>query len=519
MELISTAGERRASTMSNEYGHRAVTVSAHALGTGVGTSVQEPYVELRETHSAVVLLLGDRAYKLKKPVDLGFLDFTTAERREIACRREVELNRRLAPDVYEGVGEIRGADGRTVEHLVLMRRMPDDRRLTRLVLAGEVLETDLRAVARLVAGFHTRCATTPEIAAQGTRDAVSRRWRNNIEESRRFRGSLLSGRLFDGVESLSARFLAGRSPLFADRIARRAVVDGHGDLLADDIFCLSDGPQVLDCLDFDDTLRYLDRLDDVACLAMDLERLGAPEAAAVLLAHYVELSGDPAPVSLIDHYKAYRAFMRAKVTCLRAEASPTPQSETQLLLGLAHRHLQHSAVALILVGGAPGTGKTTVSAALADRLGAVHLSSDRLRKELAGLPVETSQRTAFTEGIYSERWTERVYEELLDRAATLLGMGESVILDATWSDVAHRRTAGMVAQLTSSELHQFRCMVPAELADLRIQVRAAGPSDADVAIARAVRARFDSWPEATMVQTVHDLHQAVDAMVPLVRSC
>jgi aminoglycoside phosphotransferase family enzyme/predicted kinase len=436
--------------------------------------------------------------------------------------REVELNRRLAPDVYEGVGEIRGADGRTVEHLVLMRRMPENRRLASLVRGGAPLdhrlEDRLRAVARLVADFHTRCETGPIVSTQGTRDAVLRRWRNNIEESRVFRGRLLPGAAFDEVESMAERFLAGRTALFADRVARGAIVDGHGDLLADDIFCLPDGPRILDCLDFDDALRHLDRVDDVACLAMDLERLGSADAGALVLEHYLELSGDPAPVSLVDHYVAYRAFMRAKVTCLRADGQSNGSAEARRLLGIAHRHLRTSVVSLVLVGGGPGTGKTTTASALADALGAVHLSSDRVRKELAGLPPETPSTAAFGEGIYSESWTERTYEELLSRAAGLLAMGETVILDATWADARHRLTAGTVAQFSSSELVSFCCEAPADLTDARIAGRPPDASDADLEIAHRARDRFDPWPEATVVWTADPLKDNVGAMVRLIRS-
>ncbi|GAB7006648.1 AAA family ATPase [Nocardioides sp. AN3] len=476
----------------------------------------EQYVELRETHSAVVLLVGDRAWKLKKPVDLGFLDFSTPERREASCRREVELNRRLAPDVYQGVGEVRDAQGRTLEHLVLMRRMPSERRLARLVVAGLLGDADLWAVARSVADFHTRCDAGPAVAAEGTRDAVAHRWRDNLRQSRRFRGTLLGASAFDEVERLSGRFLDGREALFADRIARGAVVDGHGDLLADDIFCLPDGPRILDCLDFDDALRHLDRLDDVACLAMDLERLGAPDAARAFCAHYLELSGDPGPVSLLNHYIAYRAFMRAKVTCLRADDDRT-RSDAATLTCLALHHLRESAVALVLVGGAPGTGKSTAAAALADDLGAVHLSSDRLRKELAGITPTARGGAAFQEGIYTPSWTERTYRELLDRAARLLAMGETVILDATWSQQGRRDEAAAVASCTSSDLVQLQCTVSDDVAESRLATRPAGVSDADVEVARAMRARFEAWPEATRVQTAQALSDTVRAMRHRVR--
>ena len=478
---------------------------------------ERPYAAVRETHSAVVLLVGDRALKLKKPVDLGFLDFSTRARRVAACHREVELNRRLCRDVYDGVGELRDASGAMVEPLVLMRRMPDERRLARLVADGEAVDDELRAVARLVADFHSRCDNGPAVAVDGTRDAVAVRWRHNLDEARLFRGVLLPEAGFDTVERLAERFLAGRSALFDDRLARGAVVDGHGDLLADDIFCLPDGPRILDCLDFDDRLRHLDRLDDVACLVMDLERLGGPDGGRVLSDTYLQLSGDHAPSSLLHHYVAYRAFMRAKVTCLGPQHLGTGRAQAGELLEIALRHLRDGAVTLTLVGGAPGTGKTTLATGLADADGATVLSSDRIRKELAGIPAETRRASAFGQGLYAECWTDRTYEELLHRASSLLGMGESVVIDATWSTSCHRAAAADLARRASSDLVQVRCEAPARLAEERILNRVPGTSDADISTARRIRTRFDPWPEATTVPTLGSPASCVELVRRLVR--
>ncbi len=161
---------------------------------------------------------------------------------------------------------------------------------------------------------------------------------------------------------LARRFLAGREPLFDRRVAGGRIIDGHGDLLADDIYCLADGPRVLDCLDFDDRLRWLDGLDDAAFLAMDLERLGAPDLARHFTDWYAEYSGDPAPASLRHHYVAYRALVRAKIARIRAaQDEPAAGCEAQQLADIALRHLRAGAVTLVLVGGLPGTGKSTLA--------------------------------------------------------------------------------------------------------------------------------------------------------------
>ncbi|MFJ9865739.1 AAA family ATPase [Streptomyces sp. NPDC101165] len=477
-----------------------------------------PRADVRETHTAILFFVGDRVYKVKKQVDLGFLDYTAASARESACEREVTLNRRFAPDVYLGVGEFRSPDTQAPEPLVVMRRMPEGRRLSRLVRAGAAVDDVLRAVARNLAAWHADAPRGRDVAEQGTRDALSARWEAGFQQVQVLAAD---GFVLDGVtevERLVRRYLAGRKPLFDARIEQGRVVDGHGDLLADDIFCLDDGPRVLDCLEFDDHLRYVDGLDDAAFLAMDLERLGAQEAAAYFLAQYGEYSGDPAPPSLWHHYIAYRAFVRAKVSMVQArQRAPGAEAVARRLASAALRHLRASAVCLTLVGGLPGSGKSTLSGALADRLGITLLSSDRLRKELAGIPAEQSATARYGEGMYTPEWTARTYGALLDRAAALLSAGESVVLDATWSDAGQREAASRVAERTSADLVALHCHVPGDVSAARLTTRAPGASDAGPEIAAAMAATEPPWPDAVAVDTSGSLESAVAQALAAVR--
>jgi uncharacterized protein len=479
------------------------------------------WADVRETHVGVVFLLGDRAYKLKKPVTTGYLDFSTPQRRLAACRREVELNRRLAPDVYLGITSVCDvvsdvADPRSTgsadpaEYLVVMRRMPDDRRLSALMRAGAPVSEHLRSLARSVAAFHAAARRGPEITTEGGRDALHRRWAANIAEVRA-QAPVLPVDLVADVDRLSGRFLAGRERLLADRCAHDRIVDGHGDLIADDVFCLDDGPRALDCLEFDDRLRYVDGLDDVAFLAMDLERLGRPDLAETWLDAYVEFSADPAPQALHHHYVAYRAFVRAKVACLRTvQGDPSAAADAHRYAVLARSHLESGAVRLALVGGLPGTGKTTVAGALADRVGAVLLSSDRLRKELAGVDPDDDASAPYAEGLYSPARTDEVYGELLHRAEALLARGESVILDASWIHRSHRAEAEDLARRTHSDLVPVHCTAPQEVARHRLATRGRTVSDATAAIASALAADADPWPEARIVLTTGSAAHSVD---------
>ncbi|GEB57446.1 hypothetical protein GCM10017674_80750 [Streptomyces gardneri] len=487
-------------------------------GTASGTDAPLPRAAVRETHTAVVFFVGDRAYKLKKPVDLKFLDYTTVEARREACEREVALNRRFAPDVYLGVGEIRLSEAEAPEPLVAMRRMPAERRLSRLVREAVVVDDALRAVARLLATRHASASRTPEVDAQGTRDALSSRWEASFAQVREMSGEGPVPEGVEDVERLVRRYLAGRERLFEMRIEQGRIVDGHGDLLAEDIFCLDDGPRILDCLEFDDHLRYVDGLDDAAFLAMDLEQLDAPEAAAFFLARYSEYSGDPAPPSLRHHYVAYRAFVRAKVSLIQArQGAPGADLAARRLITTTLRHLRTSAVGLTLVGGLPGSGKSTLSGALADRLGVTLLSSDRIRKELAGLPADQPASAPYGEGLYTPEWTATTYTALLERAATLLSRGESVVLDATWSSAEQREAARRVAERTHADLVALHCQVPDEMTAARLEHRAAGPSDANLDVAAAIAAREPPWTEAVVIDTSGPLEAAVSQALTAVR--
>lgn len=455
---------------------------------------------VHETHSGVVLLMGDRAYKFKKPVNLGFLDFTGRDQRRATCERELELNRRLAPDVYLGVGDLVDPSGDR-EPVLVMRRLPEDKRLSHLVRSGIEVRSDISRIARAIATFHAGAATGPDVVACGTRAALRRRWQANLAESAEFSGRLIDADVFAEVSLLVTRYLDGREDLFVDRITRGAIIDGHGDLTADDIFCLPDGPRLLDCLEFDDRLRYVDRLDDIAFLAMGLGNLGAADEAHQLVAEWAEYLDDPVPDSLLHHFIAYRSFVRAKVGCLRAVQRGLDHApDVDKFAADARRHLREGAVKLVLVGGSPGSGKSTVAGAVADRLGMTVLSSDRLRKELAGIDPETSAAAPLHHGIYDAAHNEVTYRELVHRADVLLRRGESVVLDASWTRAADRELAAVIASDTSSDLVELRCEIDPATAAVRIRERR-GVSDADAVVAAALRAGAEPWPSSQVVDT------------------
>jgi aminoglycoside phosphotransferase family enzyme/predicted kinase len=465
-----------------------------------------------ETPSAVLFFVGDRTYKLKKPVDLGFLDFTTRERREAACHREVALNRRLSPDVYLGVADVNGPDGTSCDHLVVMRRMPASTRLATLAREGHDLRGPLWTVAHQVATLHAASPRAGPRADLGRATTLRRHWSENLAVLREWTPSLRADIEPDRIDHLVDRYLRGRSLLLDERVDDGCVVDGHGDLRAEDIFVLPDGPRVLDCLDFSEELRWGDRLLDAAFLAMDLDDLGRPELAEAFLDWHRELTADTWPRSLAHHYVAYRAGVRAKVAAIKAgQVGDAVAPDIAHYCELTVRHLEAARVRAILVGGLPGTGKTSVARSVAERAGAVVLSSDEVRRELA-VPV-SGPTPGVDEGRYSPAARSAVYAELLGRARALLERGESVVLDASWSDASERRLARDMARATVTDVDELRCVAAPAIVEARIAARRARGTDASEAtaeVARVMGTRFDDWPEATALDTDAPIGAVVD---------
>ncbi|AFM16296.1 hypothetical protein Mycch_1496 [Mycolicibacterium chubuense NBB4] len=465
--------------------------------------------EVHETHTGLVALLGARAYKAKKAVVTDFLDFSTVDRREAACRREVELNRRLAPDSYLGIGRFRAPDGAD-EPVIVMRRYPDSARLAALVRAGMDVRDHLTAIATVLARFHRDAARGPAIDHEASHGAVAERWQENLGELQQHAGTVVSAARLAEVTRLARLFLAGRHALYAQRSTDGRVVDGHGDLLGEDIFCTAEGPVLLDCLEFDDRLRYVDGIDDAAFLAMDLEFLGSRTSGDFFLAEYRRQAGDPAPRSLADFCIAYRAVVRAKVDCVRVgQGHADAAGDAQRHLSIAEQHLRAATVRLVVVGGGPGTGKTTLARALADRLGAQVISTDDVRRDLQDCGAIGGPIGDLDAGLYAPENAGTVYAEVLSRARASLSAGRSVILDGTWRDAGRRTAARLVAADTSCPVIELRCVLPVEEAVRRVAARGSSTSDATPAIAAKLAAEEAEWPQARPIGTGRPLDENV----------
>jgi aminoglycoside phosphotransferase family enzyme/predicted kinase len=461
-----------------------------------------PYVDVHETHTGMVVLAGDRAFKAKKPVLTDFLDFRTPERRERACLREVELNSRLAPDSYLGVAHLTDPGGGSAEPIVVMRRYRDEDRLASIVSRDSPsVRGLLDTIAAVLARFHERAKRGPAIDAQGEPGAIDRRWRDNLVELNRYADTLPTESI-SRIQRLAREFIAGREPLFKRRIEEGLIVDGHGDLLADDIFCGQDEPALLDCLEFDDKLRYVDRVDDAAFLAMDLEFLGRKDLGDHFLERFAAHSARTAPPALAHFYVAYRAVVRAKVDCVRlSQGKPEAAEDAVRHLAIADEHLCGATVRLALVGGNPGTGKSTVARALAERTGAQVISTDDVRRELRDSGAIAGDAGVLDQGLYSPDNVTVVYQAALRRARSLLGGGQSVILDGTWRDPQTRAHAHHLAWQTHSATVELMCSSTVDTAAGRITNRRPGNSEVTPEIAAALAAERAGWDTAHRIDT------------------
>lgn len=476
---------------------------------------------LVETHSALIVLWGDQAHKVRKPLDLGFLDNSSVAARREQAHREVDLNSRLAPDVYAGVLEVRGPDGEVIDHIVRMHRLPPHASLSALVRSrhespgggGDTdVVTGIREVARQVARLHAESPHSDEIDAVGSPEAVAELWTRSLDHLRRLDVGRDAPEVVDDIARLSDSYLRGRTTLLEDRRAEGRIVDGHGDLLAADVYLLDDGPRIIDCLEFDDRLRFGDAVADIGFLAMDLDVSGARDLAVVLLEAYREYSGDDAPPTLVHHYLAYRALVRSKVTAIRADQAPPGGggADARRALELADAAvdaLLRGRVRLVLVGGVSGSGKSTVAAPVARALAADLLRSDVLRPDVLRSEEsrsDVSRRGGAEGGAYAEEAVGAVYGEMLERAAAALGRGRSVVLDATWLDPRHRARAETLAADTHAELVEISCTAPRDVLADRITRRAVAgtdPSEATVEVLDAQLAGLAPWPDAIELDT------------------
>jgi uncharacterized protein len=452
-------------------------------------------VEMKQTHISVLLLGRKHVIKLKKPIDIGFLDYTTLKKRLKACEDEVRLNQRLCPETYLGVGEITeidgrigwsGGDGKPIDYCVRMRRLPDDRMLDRMVVDGTVTEAIIDRVASRLSEFHAVAARGPEIAKWGSLDEIRHNWEENFEQTAAFTGRTISEADYETIRAWVNQWLNEKGELFDRRVRQGRIVEGHGDVRCESICVKDDVVCIYDCIEFNDRFRCSDVASEAAFLAMDLDARGRPDLGYYFTEKYQERCGDDELFTLLPFYRCYRAYVRGKVLSFRLNEPEFSEAERGMAamrarnyFELARRYaarLHHPTV--IAVGGLSGTGKTSIARAIASEMGLRVVSSDAVRQSLFG---SAKRPSGYGEGAYTAEASRLTYQKMFEHGRELLNQEGGVILDATFLRAEDFATAFEISKAVGAQFRLIECRLSPEQIWARLGQRSSrgeGYSDA-----------------------------------------
>ncbi len=488
-----------------------------------------PRVEHLQTHISHVFLAGDFAYKLKKPLDLGFLDFSTLEARRRFCLEELTLNRRLCPELYLEVlavtelagrvvlAPLEGTGGRVLDYCLKMARMDQDRMMDRLLKTGQVQPSHIEELARLLAGFYARAGRGPAVDFYGQPEQVRINVEENFRQTESYQEVSAAPARWEAIRAYSLDFMRENWGLFQRRVAQGYIRDCHGDLHSGNINLPPNAaPLVFDCIEFNERFRFSDTACDLAFLAMDLDYHGRSDLAELLTWTYLEASGDAGLAALMDFYKCYRAVVRAKVYGFMFDDQGVPASERHTDIDKARAYWR---LATRYAGGEPpfflvcmmglmGTGKSYLAKALARRTGWFYLQSDALRKQLAGLAPTARSSDAWGQGLYGAGASQSTYQGLLEGADTLLSEGESVIVDASFREAAWRDSFLALARRHGARPLFVEVRASREVVAARLAVRQARGDAVSDGRPELMEAQAAAWQDSSALLAAHGL--AVD---------
>jgi uncharacterized protein len=482
--------------------------------------VQVP-IQLIQTHISYVLLTGDYAYKVKKDISFGFLDFTTLEKRRYFCQEELRLNRRLSPELYLAVlpiiqnsGDYRfGIDSANVdavvatsqkiaEYAVKMQQFPQEMLFSHLFQDGKLTPELIRQLSDRVATFHAKAEANDDIRAYGSVTAIGTVERNNYRLSEAFIGRSQTQQQYDQTRTFTTQFLTQHTDWFVQRQAEGKIRDCHGDLHLNNVCLYQDKIQIFDCIEFNQEFRNIDVIYDAAFMVMDLEFQGRRDLANIFLNRYLEQTGDYKGAVLLPLYLSMRAYIRANVNSFalndpaisstdKAGFLQRAQDYYRLAWNYTQRTLggKRSQGRLILMSGLSGSGKSTVARQLAQTLNAIHIRSDAVRKHLADIPLRQRGDTGgndesgnYESGIYTPEMTQKTYDTLLELGLLLAQQGWSVILDAKYDRQDLRQPVFEGAIANQIPVQIVVCTAPVEVLRDRLRTRTGDIADATAAI-------------------------------------
>lgn len=458
-------------------------------------------VELIETHISWVLLTGEHAYKVKKPLDLGFLDFSTLDKRRTACEDELRLNRRLAPQLYESVVTITGdpaaprigGDGPILDYAVRMKRFPQSQLLDRLQRQGQLSAELIDAATDEIARFHQSLPPAPADSCFGTVELVREPAEQNFLQIGKTPLASTHQELLERLHAWSEREHTTKRAAFSRRRREGNIRECHGDLHLGNMVA-EDGKVILfDCLEFNAALRWIDTLSEIAFLVMDLDDRRESPLAHRCLDRYLEATGDYRGLDVLPFYLVYRALVRAKVNAIRgSQAGVADNERAQALaagaayLELAARYTAPGSPQLYLTHGLSGSGKTTLTQQLLEAGGMIRIRSDVERKRLSGLTAQAHSGSTVGEGLYTGTMTTRTYSVLEELAEAVLKAGWSVVVDATFLRTAQRTPFFDLARRCDVPITLLNFEAPIPVLRERIRTRLRLGSDASEADLRVL---------------------------------
>ncbi|MGP8152868.1 MAG: AAA family ATPase [Smithella sp.] len=444
-------------------------------------------VEFIQTHISYIFIAGDIVYKVKKPVNFDFLDFTNLEKRKFYCEEELRLNKRLAPDTYLDVvaisqdsqGNITSGKGvEIIDYAVRMKKLPPDRMLKTLLLKGLADKKIMDAVAEKIAAFHQQAQTGKHIDEMGSMENIRHNNEENFAETINYINVTIPEYQYKLIKDYVEKFLVEKKTLFKKRVTDHKIRDCHGDLHLEHI-CVTDDIIIFDCIEFNERFRYGDVTEDVAFLTMDIDFNGYSRLADAFIQSYVKYSDDTDILTLLNFYRCYYAYVRGKVTGFRRDQKGITPSERVEITKTAARYFDLAYTyatrldkpVLILTSGLMGSGKSYQARALASRFGAKIIRTDTLRKELFHIHPTSRHYEDFGQGIYSDDISRLTYDKAYDLATQKIKQGKSVIIDASFKRRTERQKALDLARNFGVRFYILECVCPDEITKKRLEKR------------------------------------------------
>ena len=485
-------------------------------------------LQLIETHISWVILTGPFAYKIKKPVDLGFLDFSSLEKRHLFCEEELRLNQRTAPSIYLEVLPITGTaeqpqwagEGEVIEYAVKMMQFPQAAQLDRMLESNGLTTQHIDAFAHLVAIFHEQISVADTKLAYGDAKHVLHPIEENFNHIRECINNADALQILDVLEEWSLSQYKKLKPLLEQRKQQGFIRECHGDMHLRNLAWIGDKPVAFDCIEFNPNLRWIDVISEIAFLIMDLQDRQQTELAQRFLNTYLEITGDYKGVKLLPFYKVYRALVRAKVDAIRLDQKGLEDKERNSVhkefidyLLLAQSYTEQTAQRLIITRGLSGSGKTTLTQSLPEKINAIRIRSDVERKRLAGLKASESGQAKPGKGIYTKSFSDETYQYLAGMAAEIIDAGYSVVVDATFLAGEQRDLFRQLATDKNISFTILDFVAPSEILRQRIKKRTGDASDADLEVLQQQLANLKPLTDNEMpfvitidTETVKDLY-------------